>query len=119
MDVVVIDVDERSFEGLSPEYSGFRIVGDATEAAVLRQAGVGTSSAVVAATPDDSVNLMIAQVAKLVLGADRVVARVSDPARRAVYHGLEIETVCPATLAVDAVAAYLTMMPADAVEEAP
>ena len=101
VEVVVIDLHEGAFDTLSPEFSGFRVAGDATELAVLRKARVGEASSVIVATRDDNTNMMVAQVAKQVLGARHAVARVFDPAREAIYHGLDIETVSPTTLAAD------------------
>jgi trk system potassium uptake protein TrkA len=101
MEVVVIDLHEEAFRGLAPEFSGFRVAGDATELAVLRKARVGEASAVIVTTRDDNTNMMVAQVAQQVLGVRQAVARVFDPARETIYHGLGIETVCPTTLAAD------------------
>lgn len=97
--VVVVDTREDAFEKLSVEFSGERVVGNAAELAVLKQAKVGRADVVFAATCDDSVNMMVAQVARDVLGVANVVARVSDPAKEALYRGLRIGTVCPTTLA--------------------
>ena len=36
--IVVIDANENTFLELSPDFSGFRITGDATQIAVLREA---------------------------------------------------------------------------------
>jgi trk system potassium uptake protein TrkA len=36
--VVVIDRNEATFSGLSPDFSGFRVDGDATQMAVLKEA---------------------------------------------------------------------------------
>jgi len=60
--VVVIDTNEHAFGNLSPEYSGFRVEGDATELAVLKQAKVNKADLVVATTRADNINLMVAQV---------------------------------------------------------
>jgi len=118
-EVVVIDLDEKTFDALPPVFSGFRVPGDATELAVLRKARVGQARVVVAATRDDSANMMVAQVAKKVLGARMAVARVFDPARESIYHGLDIETVCPTGLAADAVVERLTAALAAPPQEAP
>jgi len=101
IEVVAIDLHENAFDGLSPEFSGFRVTGDATELAVLRKARVGEASAVIVTHDDDNTNMMVAQVVKQVLGVRQAVARVVDPAREAIYHGLDIETVCPTSLAAD------------------
>jgi trk system potassium uptake protein TrkA len=52
--------------------------------------------------------MMVAQVAKQILGVPQAVARVYDPSREAIYHGLEIETTCPTTLAADAAVELLS-----------
>lgn len=99
--VVVIDADEGAFSGLSNEYGGFRVHGDATELGVLRQAKAELADAVFAATGGDNVNLMVAQVARTVLGVPRVAARVSNPAREEIYRRMGIETLCPTSVAAE------------------
>jgi len=98
-DVVVIDADERAFDKLPLQFGGFRVTGDATRMETLRQAGVERAAVAVVATRDDNVNMMVAQVVRRVLGVPRVIARVFDPAREALYHGLEVETICPTLVA--------------------
>jgi len=99
--VVAVDSDESAFGSLSPEYSGFRVEGDATELAVLKQAKADKADLVIVATRDDNVNLMVAQVAKAAFAVPRVVARVFDPKREAVYRHLGVETVCPTAVAAE------------------
>jgi trk system potassium uptake protein TrkA len=99
--VVVIDADERAFDNLSAEYSGFRLEGDAAELAVLRQAKVHQADLLIATTLDDNVNLIVAQVAKAAFAVPRVLARVFQPKREEVYRRLGVETICPTTVAVD------------------
>jgi len=99
--VVVIDSEEQAFGNLSPEYSGFRVEGDATELAVLKQAKVNKADLVIAATRDDNVNLMVVQVARTEFSVSRVLARVFEPARKPIYHRLGIESICPTSVAAD------------------
>jgi len=99
--VVVIDVSERAFGNLSPEYSGFRVEGDAAELAVLRQAKTDKADMLIATTRDDNINLMVAQVARARFGVARVLARVFEPRREAVYRRLGVETVCPTAVAAE------------------
>lgn len=99
--LVVIDIAERAFQNLSMEFSGFRVEGDATELAILRDAKVQKADVVIAATRDDNVNLMVVQTAKIVLGVKRVQARVFEPRREAVYQRLGVETVCPTLVAAE------------------
>ena len=100
-EVVIIDLDEEDFRRLPPDYSGFTVVGDATEAEVLEQAGVREADVLVAATNYDNTNVMIAQLARQVYNVPRVVARVFEPSRETVYRQLGIDTVCPTTLSLE------------------
>ncbi len=100
--IVVVDRNEAAFDNLSPErFSGFRIAGDASEPAVLRQAGLDRADILIAATREDNLNLMVALVARQVFGVRQVMARVYDPAREAVYREQGVATVCPTTMAAE------------------
>lgn len=99
--VVVIDTDHRSFANLSTAYSGFKVEGDATELAVLRQAKIDQADVVVGATHNDNINLMIAQIAQEIFNVPRVVARIFEPQREELCRALGVVTICPTTLAGD------------------
>ena len=62
--VVVIDTDEDTFNDLSPDFSGFRVEGDATQIAVLKEAKLNQADVLFATTHSDNVNLMVAQIAR-------------------------------------------------------
>ena len=97
--VVVIDSDEAAFGQLAPEFSGFRVEGDATELAILKQAKADRADLVIATTSDDNVNLMVAQIARTVFQVPRVLARVLEPRRDSIYRRLGIDTICPTAVA--------------------
>ncbi len=99
--VVTIDIDESAFSALSAEYSGFRLEGDATEFAVMKQAKADKADLVIATTCEDNMNLMVAQVAKKIFHVPKVIARVFDPNREKIYSTLGIETICPTLIAGD------------------
>ncbi|MFZ7128602.1 MAG: potassium channel family protein [Desulfobacterales bacterium] len=99
--VVVIDRDEATFTDLSPDFSGFRLEGDATRTAVLREAKLKDADVCLAATSEDNVNLMVAQVARKVFNVPHVLARVFDPRREQVFDRLDIETICPTSVAAE------------------
>jgi len=99
--VVVVDHRPEAFDKLSSEFSGFRVEGDAAELAVLKQAKAEKADLLIATTRDDNVNLMVAQAAKVEFNVSRVLARVFEPRREAVYRRLGVETVCPTTVAAD------------------
>ena len=99
--VTVVDQREAAFSSLSPEYSGFKLEGDATEYACLREADVGQADVVVVATQSDNINLMVGQVAKELFGVKRVIARVTEPAREEIFYELGLDTFCPAKIVGD------------------
>jgi trk system potassium uptake protein TrkA len=100
--VVVVDRKEASFEKLGVAFSGFKLIGDAVELHVLKDAGIERSDILFATTTADNTNLMIAQVARQVFQVQRVVARVFDPAREAIYRDFGIETISPTQLVTEA-----------------
>ncbi|MDK3158186.1 TrkA family potassium uptake protein [Anaerolineae bacterium CFX9] len=100
--IVVIDSREIAFDKLSIEFSGFKILGDATERNVLLEAKIHQADYLFATTTHDNTNLMVAQVVKTIYNVPRVVARVFDPFREGVYKGFGIETISPTKLAASA-----------------
>ncbi len=105
--VVAIDLQQSTFAALSPEFGGFRLEGDATELSVLTLARTERADVFIATTSDDNVNLMAAQIAQTFFDVPRVVARVFDPARESLYRELGVTPICPTTLAVDALLAFV------------
>jgi trk system potassium uptake protein TrkA len=97
--VVVIDTNPKKFAHLDVEFSGFRVEGDATEIAVLRQAKADKADSLIVVTADDNVNVAVAQVGKRLFAIKEVFARVVDPERSAVAEQLGVQAVCPLTLA--------------------
>ena len=100
--VVVIDLNESNFDALGGEFSGFQIVGDATELAVLRSAKADKADCLLAVTDSDNINIMVAQIAKKLFEIPSVLARVFDPNREAIYRDFGIETISPTQLSADA-----------------
>ncbi|SKA08118.1 potassium channel family protein [Selenihalanaerobacter shriftii] len=99
-DVVVIDNREEAFNNLSAEFTGFNLLGDATELEILKQGKIEQADVVTVTTTDDNVNSMIAQIAKEIFEVPEVVARVFAPRREEIYNQLGIDTICPTTLSV-------------------
>ncbi|UNC92255.1 potassium channel family protein [Candidatus Contubernalis alkaliaceticus] len=97
-DVVVIDKDSDSFKGLSSDFSGFSLVGDATEIEMLEEAKIKNADIVVTVTENDNVNMMLAQIARDIYNVPQVFARVFEPAKTSIYDDLNINTICPTTL---------------------
>lgn len=94
--VVVIDPRRDAFAALGAEFSGFCLEGDGTDRSCLGLAKIDRADLVVAATREDAVNMMVAQLARLLYRVPRVVARVFHPGRAAFCRELGLETICPA-----------------------
>ena len=77
-ELILIDVDGRELASAEEGLDVLTLVGDGTHRSVLRKAEVERADLVIAVTAIDTVNLVIAGLARE-LGAPRVVARVDDP----------------------------------------
>lgn len=106
-DVVVIDSDQKNFERLGPDFNGMKIQGVVIDEDVLKQAGIEKADALAAVTPDDSTNIMTAQIAEEIYNVPKVIARIYDPLREDIFHSLGLETICPTTLAVEYIKSIL------------
>lgn len=109
--VVVVDRSEAAFDNLSPEFSGFRVLGDAAELATLKQAHIERADCLLAVTRHDNVNLMVAQTARVAFDVPQVVARVFDPAREQLFREFGIDAISPTSLTVDRFLAALQPAP--------
>ncbi|MGE4286728.1 MAG: TrkA family potassium uptake protein [Phycisphaerae bacterium] len=106
--IVVIDIRTVAFDALTPDqFSGFRIEGDATELAVLKQAKIDKADAVIGATHDENVNIMVAQIAKKKFNVPKVFVRIFDSDKESFCNAIGIEFVCPTTMAAEKMIASL------------
>ena len=92
-DVVVIDRKKDAFRRLGDDFKGRTLTGVGFDRDLLRSAGISGESAVMAVTSGDNSNILIARVAREMFGAERVVARITDPRRAAIYERLGTQTV--------------------------
>jgi trk system potassium uptake protein TrkA len=89
----VIDRRADAFQRLGSSFDGQRLVGVGFDRDVLIDAGIERAGSVAAVTNGDNSNILIARVARETFGVERVVARIYDPKRAAVYQRLGIATV--------------------------
>jgi NhaP-type Na+/H+ or K+/H+ antiporter len=91
-EVLIIDNDEQAVEALRAD--GFSVRhGDGTHKEVLELAGANNARVVAAATGDDDVNLLVAQLATNTYEVERVVARVNQPGNTDAFEDLDIEAI--------------------------
>jgi trk system potassium uptake protein len=106
-DVIVLDVSTRAFDRLPDAFRGAAVRGDGTDEDTLRRAGAEDADVFIAMTEGDNRNVMAAQLATEVLGAQRVIAKINDPLRAKAYASLGIGTLCRTMLMRDAFAGYV------------
>ena len=92
-EVAIIDRDNSAFHRLSPEFSGERVLGMGFDREVLLRAGIEDAGAFAAVSSGDNSNIISARVARETFRVQRVVARIYDAKRAAVYERLGIPTV--------------------------
>ena len=73
------------------------LVGDGCEMLTQKDAGFGRADVVVAVTGEDEDNLVVCQMAKVVWGVKRVLARVNDPSHDETFKKLGIDDTVNAT----------------------
>lgn len=104
----MIDRDGSAFQRLSPEFPGERVVGMGFDRDVLLRAGIEGAGAFAAVSSGDNSNIISARVARETFGVQRVVARIYDAKRAAVYERLGIPTVATVPWTTDRLLNALT-----------
>lgn len=99
--VIVVEKDGGAFRKLPANFSGFQIVGNVLDPDVLEEAGIWKASVVVAATNDDNVNCMLAQMARRIYDIEEVFVRLNDTDKEHLIGGLNIRAIYPARLSVE------------------
>ena len=98
--VTVIDRTTRAFsrlEGCSAE----RVIGMGYDRGTLLEAGVEHAEVLAAVTNGDNTNIVVARTASEHFKVPKVVARIYDPRRAAIYERLGISTVASAQLTTE------------------
>lgn len=102
-DVSVVSADADDFGLLSDEFNGFTTTGFPIDQEVLKKAGIESCDALVAAVADDSINIMVAQMARQFYNVPKVIARIYDSQLESVFSHFGFTTVCPSNLTVDSI----------------
>lgn len=101
--VAVVDKNQKAFRRLPEGFGGKTIVGVGFDRDLLRQAGIEDAGALAAVTSGDNSNIMVARTAREVFGLERVIARIYDPRRAAIYERLGIPTIATVQWTTDRV----------------
>jgi trk system potassium uptake protein TrkA len=113
-DVTIVDREPGAFNKsaargvFGDQFRGSFVVGDGTDAEVLRRAGIDDTDCFVAVTEGDNRNIMAAQVAQHVFKVPKVVCRIYDPIRDEAYRKMGLSAFCPTTEGVASVRRMIT-----------
>ena len=107
-EVVIIDQSEASFSNLSPEFTGFKLHGNAAELSLLEEAKIDRADVFVATSDDDNVNYMTSRIASCIFNVPRVLVRINEPEKEILYEKTELETFSPTTLLAGQLANTIT-----------
>ncbi len=101
--ISIIDKNRSAFRRLPERWTGRAVVGFGFDRDTLEQAGIKEAGALAAVTNGDNTNIVTARIARETYEVDKVVARIYDPRRAAVYQRLGIPTVATVSWATDQV----------------
>lgn len=99
--VIVIDKEESSFKKLSDSFSGYQIVGDATQLELLEKNGIKEIKQVIITTNFDNVNIFLAHVCYYHYHVDEVLIRLMDTDKKVLIEGTTIKAVYPFELSLE------------------
>lgn len=105
--ISVIDRDSERLNVLGSGFNGLIIKGIEYDDEILKEAGISTSDAVLAVTPDENINITVSLIAKKIYRVPRIIARIVNPNRQYIYEKLDIETINTTQLGVDILKAKL------------
>ena len=91
--VTVVDHAAASFERLNPSFRGRTVEGDSCSQEILERAGIIDADGLAAVTNVDSLNAVVAHVAKSIYKVSNVVVRNYDPKMRSVLETFGLQTV--------------------------
>lgn len=101
--VAIIDRREKAFRRLPETFGGKKIVGVGFDRDRLTDAGIEQAEALAAVTNGDNSNILVARIARETYGIEKVVARIYDPRRAAIYERLGIATIATVQWATERV----------------
>lgn len=101
-DVLIVDKEPTSFRKLSDTFSGYDIIGDATDLNVLEtELNIKQADEVIITTDSDNVNLFIAHVCFYVYHVPHIYVRFTDNDKGLLTEQTSIHTIYPFVLSVE------------------
>lgn len=99
--VLVIDHNKNAFELLDETFSGYTIVGDVSDMAILENAYITSAKEIIITTGNDNVNIFLATVARDIYDVPRIYVRLDDPEMEVLLKDKNINVILPFQLSFD------------------
>ncbi len=100
--VVVIDNRPEAFRKLPESFGGFPIVADGTDLDTLKYAEIEDTAVFVAATGNDNMNSLLAQIASRIYRVPNVYVRFADTSKGKLVKDFNIQCIFPFKLSMTA-----------------
>jgi trk system potassium uptake protein len=97
--VVIVDENDSAFVHLPADFRGRTITGDALNSGVLESAGIVDADGLAAVTNSDTVNAVVAHLAKEFFNVTNIVSRNYDPYLFPIHESFGLQTVSSAVWA--------------------
>ena len=91
--VVTVDSSREAFNRLHPDFRGRTLEGEGLAESVLERAGVKEAEGLAAVTNSDTLNAVVAHIARAFYNVPNVVARNYDPNLRSIIEAFGLQTV--------------------------
>ena len=100
--VVIIDNRPEAFHKLPDSFGGFPIEADGIDLNTLKYAEISDTQLFVAATGNDNINNLLAQIASRIFGVPNVYVRFDDTDKERLIRGFNIHGIYPFKLSMAA-----------------
>lgn len=100
--LMIVDMDQSSFRKLSASYGGLTKEGDGTDIDLLESINIADADILIASTDEDDVNILIAQIAKVIYKVPDVIARIYDTSKAITCEDFGIHVISPTALSIKA-----------------
>lgn len=100
-DVIIIDATDDSFRKLHESFSGYSLVGDATDLAVLENAYVKHAKTVIVTTDSDNINIYLGHICYYIYNVPHIYVRLADTDKGKLLEGTSIKAIYPFTLSLN------------------
>jgi len=97
-DVIIIDKNENAFRKLKESFSGYQVIGDATDLSILENSYIKHARTVVVTTNSDNVSIFLAHICYYIYNVPKIFVRLSDIDKGKLLEGTTIKPIFPFSL---------------------